>query len=71
MVYAILVGKLEAQVLADRQVAAVFLAAGAEVQMPTMAGAREQFDADLVAEPAAGVLIDVEEWQLRRALGVA
>ncbi len=71
----ILLDNLERQVLADRQVAAVFIAARAEgVNMPSFHEERVKFDAALVADPQDRLptsQVDVEQTELRRALGVA
>lgn len=53
---------------AERQVAAVFLAAGANgVEMPTYESARAHLDEALIAEPQ---VVDHERDELLRALGV-
>ena len=72
LAYVLLVDQLERQVLADRQVAATLLAAGASgVELPDVADKRRLFDAALVEEPRPVTPIDDEQWELRRALGVA
>lgn len=72
MVYALLVEKLEAAVLTERQVCAALLASGRyEVEMPSLHQARVDFDAALTAPPAVAQVVDLEQWQLRRVLGVA
>jgi hypothetical protein len=71
LAYVLLLEALERQVLADRQVAAVFIAARAEgVDLPSFAEQRARFDAALVAEPVA-VQVETEQQELRRMLGVA
>lgn len=71
LAYVLLLDNLERHVLADRHVAAVLMAAGAEgVTLPTMQEQRLVFDAALLAEHQ-GHDLDTEEMQLRRALGVA
>lgn len=66
--YALLLDKLEQQVSAERQVAAVFMAAGAKkVTLPTLDRARDDFDAALVEEPT---VLDVEQQELLQVLGV-
>lgn len=72
MVYVLQVERLEREVLAERQVTATLVAAGAKVpEPPTVAQAVERFDADLLAEPVRLKTVDAEQLQLRRALGVA
>ena len=65
--------QLERQTLADRHVAAVFMAAGAkEVDLPTIADQRRLLDAALVDDlKSAASEVDTEQMELRRALGVA
>lgn len=68
----LLLEQLERNVLADRQVAAVFMAAGSkDVQLPQLQEQRAVFDAALVEVPKPGKKIDAEQLELRRALGVA
>ena len=68
VVYALLLEQIAQQVQAERQVAAVFLAAGAKnIEMPTYEAARVRFDEALRAEPQA---VDRERDELLRALGV-
>lgn len=63
-----LLDDLDRQVAAERQVAAVFLAAGAKnVEMPTYEAARARFDEALRAEPQK---VDRDRDELLRALGV-
>lgn len=63
---------LERQTLADRQVAAVLLAAGAkDITLPSVHEQRRIFDEALAAEPKAVTVVDSEQMELRRALGVA
>lgn len=70
MVYALHVEQLERAVLAERQVAAVLLAAGAkEVTLPTLESARDEFEASLVAESKQRTL-SPELAELREVLGV-
>jgi hypothetical protein len=67
-----LLENLERQVLADRQVAAVFMAAGSkDMTLPTFAEKRALFDAALVEEPKPVSQVDSEQMELRRVLGVA
>jgi hypothetical protein len=67
----LLLDRIERQVLADRQVAATFLTAGAKgVTLPDFEERRALFDAALVEEPRER-LIDSDQMELRRALGVA
>jgi hypothetical protein len=64
--------RLERQVLADRQIAALQLVMSGEGgNLPTLQDARDQFDAALVADPTVGKQVDPEQMELRRALGVA
>ena len=71
MAYVLLLDSLERHVLAERQIAAVLMAAGAkDVTLPDPQEQRELFDAALSAEPQAAE-VDTEQMQLRRALGVA
>jgi hypothetical protein len=67
----VLVERLERQTLADRQIAATLIASGRGADMPDMRAQRAAFDAALVEEPAPVTLVDSEQWELRRALGVA
>ena len=68
----LLVEQLERHVLADRQAAAVLMAAGAkDVKLPDLAEKRALLDAALVQEPRRLTVVDIEQWELRRALGVA
>lgn len=68
----LLIEQLERNVLADRHVAAVFMAAGAkDVTLPVLQEKRQLFDAALVEEPKVLSVVDSERWELRRALGVA
>jgi len=54
--------------MAERQIAAVFMAAGAEgVTLPSYEQARADFDADLTAVPE---VLDRDQMDLRRALGL-
>lgn len=64
---------LERQVLADRQIVAVLNASGRyeERPLPTIVEQRALLDAALVEEPRALTVVDSEQWELRRALGVA
>lgn len=67
----LLLDNLERHVLAERHIAAVMIAAGAEgVTLPEFFEQRELFDASLIEPPRAAV-VDSEQMQLRRALGVA
>lgn len=66
--YALLVMRIEQQVMAERQVGAVLAAAGAEdVTLPTLDGALQDFDDALLAEPT---VIDPEQAELLAVLGV-
>lgn len=67
MVYVVLVDRLEQRVLAERMVCAVLKAAGADVDLPDLESAREEFDAALVAEPER---VDPEREVLLRGLGL-
>ncbi len=68
MVYALLLERIEQQVSAERQVAAVFIAAGAKrVELPTVDAARAKFDAALLAEPAP---VDRDRDELLKVLGI-
>lgn len=73
LAYVLLLDQLERLLLADRHVAAVLIAAGAEgVTLPTYQERRALFDAALVAEPTQQANeVDDEQMELRRALGVA
>lgn len=63
------VDRIERLVLAERQVAATLLAAGAKnVTMPVLQDALDEFDAQLVAPP---VVVDRHKLRLMRVLGVA
>lgn len=63
---------LERHVLADRHVAAVLMAAGAkDVTLPSLQEQRDRFYAALVEEPKPMAQVDIEQLELRRALGVA
>lgn len=69
MVYTLLLERIERQVASERQVAAVFMAAGAKkVKLPDYESERSRFDAALVAEPKAQ---DVATRELLQVLGVA
>lgn len=63
----LLLDQLERFVSAERQVSAVLLAAGADVELPTYAEARERFDAAL-DEPF--VVVDQSMFELREAVGL-
>lgn len=68
MAYALLVERITAQVLADRQAAAVLMAAGAKgVEMPEVEAALAAFDAMLAEEPRQA---SRDELVLREALGL-
>jgi hypothetical protein len=68
----VLLDYMERQVLADRHVAAVLMAAGAKgVTLPDFEERRALFDAALIEPPQAVSQVDGEQMQLRRALGVA
>jgi len=72
LAYVLLLDQLERLLLADRHVAAVFIAAGGDdVTLPTYRERRLLFDQSLAAEPAPTVDVDPEQMELRRALGVA
>lgn len=72
LAYVVLLDQLERHVLADRHVAAVLMAAGQkDVTLPDLAEKRAVFDAALVEEPKVLAAVDSEQWELRRALGVA
>ncbi len=72
LAYLLLLERLERQVLADRQIAALQLVMSGEGgDLPTLQETREAFDAALVAEPQQGTQVDAEQMELRRALGVA
>lgn len=69
--YVLLVEQLERQVTADRQVAAVFIAAGAKkVELPQLPEQRRLLEAALVEEPRVLTSVDSKQMELRRALGV-
>ncbi len=58
--------------LAERHVAAVFMAAGdKEAKLPNLQEERDLFEAALLEEPKPLAPVDVEQLELRRALGVA
>ncbi len=68
----LLLDQVERQTLADRQVAAAFMAAGAKgVDLPTFAEQRQLLDASLEADLQAVEGGDSDQMELRRALGVA
>ena len=72
MAYVLLLDELERHVLAERQVVAISNAFSNEPQpLPSFIEYRERFDAALVAEPQPLDVVDAEQMQLRRALGVA
>jgi hypothetical protein len=73
LAYVMLLDQLERQVLADRHVAAVLMAAGAQdVPLPDFTEERARLDAALTEEPATVAShVEVEQLELRRALGVA
>lgn len=61
--------RLEADVLAERQMAVTLIAAGAsDVTVPSMAQERAEFDAALLAEPSSTTSSPDDE--LRRAMGL-
>lgn len=63
--------RVERQALVERQIAAVFMAAGQkDVELPSLQEVRERFDAALVEEPRPLAPVDVEQMELRKALGV-
>lgn len=69
-----LIEDLERFVLAERQVAAVIQASGRykESPLPSLAETRQKFEDSLSAEPkTAPTGIDLEQLELRQALGVA
>lgn len=67
----LLVEQVERQALADRQAAASLIAGGAkDVDMPEVAERRALLEASLTEEPRV-LSVDSEQWELRRALGVA
>lgn len=67
----LLLDQIERQVLADRHVAAVLMAAGAkDVKLPTFQEQRALFDSALEAAPTFS-RISTEQMELRQALGVA
>lgn len=69
--YVIRLEQLERQVLADRQ---ALITRGVSEGLPTLDSEQERFDAWLVAEPAERPVMtdaDVEQLELRVALGVA
>lgn len=69
VVYTLLLERLDAQTLADRQVVATLLAAGAaDLEIPDVDDARARFDEALVAEPPQ---VDRDRMELTQALGVA
>lgn len=58
--------------LADRHVAAVLMAAGAkDVELPNLQEHRQRFEAALAEDPKPLTRVDVEQMELRKALGVA
>lgn len=66
--YALLLERIDEQVASERQVAAVFIAAGAKkVTLPNGEQARADFDTALHYEPS---VIDRERQELLEALGV-
>ena len=68
VVHALFVQRVEAQVLAERQVAAVMLAAGAEdVEIPTLQGALDDLDEWLLSDFAP---VESGDRELLEALGV-
>lgn len=72
MAYVLLLDRLERQVLADRQVAALqAVMSGQGGDLPSFDEQRARFDALLTEEPKALTVVDREQWELRRALGVA
>jgi hypothetical protein len=71
LAYLVLLEYLERQVLADRQVAATYIAAGAkDVKMPAFWDRRREFDASLTVEPGAPQPEDDRE-ELWRLLGAS
>lgn len=68
--YALMVEQVERGVTADRQIVSVMLAAGADMPMPNLAEALADLDAALAAPPQRATVIDFEQAQLRKALGV-
>ncbi len=67
-----LLQNLDAQVLADRHVAAVLMAAGAkDIDLPNLQEQRDRFEAALLEEPRPMAPVDREQMELRRALGVS
>ena len=66
--------QVQAQALTDRQVVAMHNASGRfePVALPSLGEARQKFDEALEAEPTASTQpeVDVEQMELRRALGV-
>ena len=68
VVYALLLERLEQDVRAERQVAAVLIGAGVkEIDVPDYLTARERFDAALCAAPTRQ---DRKQIELRKALGL-
>lgn len=68
LVYAEHIARLERRVMAERQIAAVLLAAGAkDVPMPTMAQSRDEFDAALLDPPLVLDQTEVAWLQLMEA----
>lgn len=63
--------RLERRVLADRTGALLAVAFGAQAGLPNFADERARFDALLCEEPRRLTVADVEDWELRRVLGVA
>lgn len=66
-----MVDRLERRWLADRTGALLVAALGGKCALPSLAEERERFDALLCEEPRRLTVADVEEWELRRVLGVA
>lgn len=69
--HAVLVDRVREAALAERQVAAVMVAAGGKWEAPNVGEALAAFEADLVAPVEEGKRLDPEQSALRRALGVA
>jgi hypothetical protein len=69
-VYVLIADRIERQVLADRQVTATFIAAGArDLELPEVADALDDFD-NWLAEPMTPRPVDPERKVLLEALGV-
>jgi len=68
-VYALQLESLEKWVMAERQTCATLAAAGAKVQIPTLADARVRFD-DALCAPLKAEAIDPEREELLVALGL-